>query len=84
MFKNLDHINIIVSDVAEAKEFFVDLGFKIDDEADLQGEWISSVVGLKSVEARYVKLSLPGSSTGGLIHRSSAMSESYLSRSILP
>jgi len=63
MFSNLDHVNIVVSSLVEATGFFVDCGFTLEDEADLEGGWISAIVGLESVRARYAKLSLPGGST---------------------
>lgn len=52
----LDHINIVVRDLETARAFFDLFGFKVRDEAALSGEWISRVVGLESVEARYLQL----------------------------
>ena len=63
MFLNLDHISIVVSNLAETRDFFVNFGFALEDEADLEGDWISAIVGLDNVRARYAKLSLPGSHT---------------------
>ena len=60
MIVNLDHVNIVVRDLAEATEFFLALGFALEDQADLDGDWISSIVGLENVRARYAKLALPG------------------------
>jgi catechol 2,3-dioxygenase-like lactoylglutathione lyase family enzyme len=61
--KKLDHINIVVSNLEEAKAFFLKFGFQVEDEATLQGEWISNVVGLNNAHARYIKLASPGSDT---------------------
>jgi catechol 2,3-dioxygenase-like lactoylglutathione lyase family enzyme len=61
MIKRLDHLNIVVSDLQRASAFFTLLGFRSSDPAALSGEWISSIVGLKDVQARYVILSHPGS-----------------------
>ena len=58
MFSKLDHISIVVSSLAETKGFFIDCGFVLEDEADLEGDWISAIVGLENVRARYAKLSL--------------------------
>lgn len=52
----LDHINIVVRDIEAAKSFFEHFGYTVADEADLQGEWISRVVGLDRVEAHYAQL----------------------------
>ncbi|KHE93139.1 putative lyase [Candidatus Brocadiaceae bacterium S225] len=63
MLKNINHVNIVVSNLDETKAFFILLGFEVGDEAELSGEWISSIVGLPDVEARYVTLSLPNTET---------------------
>ncbi|RZW26328.1 MAG: VOC family protein [Desulfobulbaceae bacterium] len=58
--ERIDHINIVVKDLDEVKDFFLSLGFTQEDESRLEGDWISETVGLKDVAARYVKLTLPG------------------------
>ena len=63
MLKKINHVNIVVSNLDEAKAFFIQLGFEVGDESELSGEWISSIVGLPDVKARYVTLSLPGTET---------------------
>jgi len=50
-----------VRDLDGVTDFFVKLGFEIEDRAALSGEWISEIVGLEHVLAVYVKLSFPGS-----------------------
>lgn len=59
MLQAIDHINIVVEDLEKAKEFFLELGFLLEHEDELKGEWISRVVGLPNVSARYAKLVLP-------------------------
>ncbi len=69
LLERIDHINIVVKDLAAATRFFVSLGFRQNDQSRLHGEWISKTVGLDEVDATYVKLSLPGDSTSlELIH----------------
>jgi len=63
MLKKINHINVVVSDLDEAKSFFVKLGFTVGDESELSGEWISSIVALPNVRARYVTLKLQGTET---------------------
>ena len=63
MLKNINHVNIVVSKLEETKAFFIQLGFEIGDASGLSGEWISSIVALPDVEARYVTLSLPNTET---------------------
>ena len=61
MLKKIDHVNIVVSDLEAAMDFFHQLGFTIEHQGDLQGEWISSIVNLPDVIASYVQLALPNS-----------------------
>ncbi|MBW1931169.1 MAG: VOC family protein [Deltaproteobacteria bacterium] len=61
MIEGLDHINIVVSDLERAKRFFEMFGFTEIDASELRGEWISTIVKLKGVVARYVALALPAS-----------------------
>jgi catechol 2,3-dioxygenase-like lactoylglutathione lyase family enzyme len=63
MLKKINHINMVVSNLDEAKSFFIQLGFIIGDESELSGEWISSIVDLPNVVARYATLKLPGTET---------------------
>ncbi len=60
MIHGLDHINIVVSDLDRARRFFELFGFKTLDASALSGEWISRIVQLEDVAARYVRLELPG------------------------
>ncbi len=63
MLKKINHINMVVSNLDEAKSFFIQLGFTVGDESELSGEWISSIVGLPNVRARYATLKLPDTET---------------------
>ena len=63
MLTSIDHINIVVRDLQPAKEFFLDLGFVLQAEKDLEGSWIDDVVGLTNVRATFCALALPGDTT---------------------
>jgi catechol 2,3-dioxygenase-like lactoylglutathione lyase family enzyme len=63
MIKKLDHINIVVSDLQKAKDFFLKLGFKEEISSRISGERFSVVTGLPKFDAEFVGLSLPGSAT---------------------
>ena len=63
MIERLDHINIVVSDLEKARDFLSLFGFRECSFSELSGDWISLIVGLEDVRARYVALSLPGSNT---------------------
>ena len=58
MLKKIDHINVVVNDLARARDFFCKLGFVVTHTGDLEGEWISAIVGLADVRASYVQLAL--------------------------
>ena len=76
MLKKINHINMVVSNLDESKSFFIQLGFTVGDESELSGEWISSIVALPNVRARYVTLKLPGTETNlELIEYTSPSSE---------
>ncbi len=61
LLSTIDHLNIVVHDLDQVADFFVLLGFEIEDRAELSGAWISKIVGLENVQAEYVKLHLPDS-----------------------
>ncbi len=61
--KYIDHINIVVDDLDAVREFFIKLGFIERDSSELKGEWISRIVGLEGVHAKYSMLSLPEGQT---------------------
>ncbi len=63
MINKLDHINIVVSNLREAQDFFLNLGFKEVSSSRISGERFSLVSGLPDFDAEFVGLSLPGSAT---------------------
>jgi glyoxylase I family protein len=53
MIRAIDHINIVVADLARSVRFYTEvLGFTQTKEASLEGEWIDRIVGLRGVKAR--------------------------------
>ncbi|CAN5180936.1 hypothetical protein BH09PAT2_BH09PAT2_09400 [soil metagenome] len=63
MIQSIDHINIVVSDLEEAKKFFLDLSFELISEDNLEGKWINKVVKLDNVRARYCAFKIGESQT---------------------
>jgi catechol 2,3-dioxygenase-like lactoylglutathione lyase family enzyme len=63
MINKLDHINIVVSNLREAQDFFLNLGFKEVISSRISGERFSIISGLPDFDAKFVGLSLPGSAT---------------------
>jgi catechol 2,3-dioxygenase-like lactoylglutathione lyase family enzyme len=45
----MDHVGIVVDDLAAAKEFFATLGLELQGEAAIEGEVVDRVVGLDGV-----------------------------------
>jgi catechol 2,3-dioxygenase-like lactoylglutathione lyase family enzyme len=51
----IDHVGIVVNDLAAAKAFFLDFGL----EGIVEGEWVDNVVGLDDVKASIAMLRTP-------------------------
>jgi len=48
--QRMDHVGIVVDDLAVATAFFVELGLELQGEGSVEGEWVDRVVGLARVE----------------------------------
>jgi catechol 2,3-dioxygenase-like lactoylglutathione lyase family enzyme len=57
--RHIDHIGINVENLTAAKQFFTDLGFKVQGEAVMQGDLVERVTGLKNVNDNLVMLEAP-------------------------
>ena len=55
----IDHVGIIVKDLAAVKAFFLDFGLELQGEGELEGEWLDKIVGLNNVKDAYVMLRTP-------------------------
>lgn len=55
----IDHVGIIVKDLAGAKAFFLDFGLELQGEGELEGEWLDKIVGLNNVKDAYAMLRMP-------------------------
>ena len=47
----LDHVGVVVEDLAAAVAFFVELGLELEGEATVEGGWVDQLVGLDGVRA---------------------------------
>ena len=64
MINKIDHINISVTNLEKSKEFYINLlGFQLDVEGKLKGDWMDRTVGLKNVSAKFAKLIIPNTET---------------------
>ena len=55
----MEHIGIVVDDLAAATKFFVELGLEVQGEAPVEGRWVDRVVGLNGVRADIAMLQTP-------------------------
>lgn len=57
--QRMDHVGIVVEDLAAAKAFFVELGLKLQGEASVEGGWVDRVVGLEGVRSEIAMMETP-------------------------
>jgi catechol 2,3-dioxygenase-like lactoylglutathione lyase family enzyme len=59
MIQRMDHIGIVVDDLAAAIEFFAELGLVLEGEAAVAGGLVDRVVGLEGVRAEIAMMQAP-------------------------
>lgn len=57
--RRMDHVGVIVDDLADAVAFFVELGLELHGETTVGGDWVDRIVGLDGVQAQIVMLCTP-------------------------
>jgi catechol 2,3-dioxygenase-like lactoylglutathione lyase family enzyme len=57
--QRLEHIGIVVDDLAAATAFFVELGLELEGEASVEGDSVDRINGLNGVRADIVMLRTP-------------------------
>lgn len=57
--QRMDHVGVVVDDLAAATAFFVELGLKLQGEAPVEGGWVDRVVGLEGVRAEIAMMETP-------------------------
>ena len=57
--KRLDHISVVVDDLAAAKAFFTALGMTVVGEAPIEGPWVDRVNGIKDIKVDIVMMRTP-------------------------
>lgn len=58
----MDHVGIVVDDLAAAIEFFVELGLELQGERTVEGRWVDRIVALDGVRADIAMLQTPDGS----------------------
>jgi catechol 2,3-dioxygenase-like lactoylglutathione lyase family enzyme len=57
--QRIDHVGIVVEDLADAVAFFVELGLELQGQAPVEGDWVDRIVGLDGVRAQIAMLATP-------------------------
>ena len=57
--QRMEHVGIVVDDLAAATAFFVELGLKLLGEGPVEGGWVDRVVGLEGVRAEIAMMETP-------------------------
>jgi catechol 2,3-dioxygenase-like lactoylglutathione lyase family enzyme len=57
--KRLDHVSVVVDDLAAAIAFFTALGMTLEGEAPVEGPWVDRVNGLEGVQVNIVMMRTP-------------------------
>jgi catechol 2,3-dioxygenase-like lactoylglutathione lyase family enzyme len=55
----MDHVGIVVDDLAAATEFFAELGLVPQGEGAVEGRWVDRVVGLDGVQVDFSMMEAP-------------------------
>jgi catechol 2,3-dioxygenase-like lactoylglutathione lyase family enzyme len=57
--KRLDHVSVVVDDLAAAITFFTALGMTLDGEARIEGPWVDRINSLEGVQVDIVMMRTP-------------------------
>jgi catechol 2,3-dioxygenase-like lactoylglutathione lyase family enzyme len=57
--ERMEHVGIVVDDLAAATAFFAELGLEQQGEASVEGAWVDRVVGLEGVRSEIVMMETP-------------------------
>jgi catechol 2,3-dioxygenase-like lactoylglutathione lyase family enzyme len=57
--KRLDHVSVVVDDLASAIDFFTTLGMTREGEARVEGPWVDRINGIERVQVDIVMMTTP-------------------------
>lgn len=57
--QRMEHVGIVVEDLAAATAFFVELGLVLQGEGSVEGRWVDRIVGLEGVRADIAMMQTP-------------------------
>ena len=55
----MEHVGVVVDDLAAARAFFVELGLQLQGEGQVEGGWVDRIVGLEGVRADFAIMETP-------------------------
>ena len=55
----MDNVGIVVEDLKQAIEFFLELGLELEGETTVEGQWVDRVVGLDGVQSDIALMRTP-------------------------
>ena len=58
--QRMEHVGIVVDDLAAALGFFVELGLEVQGEMPVEGSWVDRIVGLEGIRVDIAMLETPG------------------------
>jgi catechol 2,3-dioxygenase-like lactoylglutathione lyase family enzyme len=59
MIERMDHVGIVVDDLAATTAFFVGLGLELEGEGSVEGHWVDRVIGLDDVRVDVAMVRTP-------------------------
>jgi len=59
MIKRMDHVGVVVDDLAAATAFFVELGLELEGEGSVEGGPVDRIVGLDGVRTEFAMVQVP-------------------------
>ena len=57
--KRMDHVSVVVEDLAPAIAFFTELGMELEGEAPIEGEWVDRINGIKGIKVNIAMMKTP-------------------------
>ena len=57
--RRMEHVGIVVDDLAAATAFFAELGLELQGEGSAEGDWVDRVVGLEGVRTDFAMMQTP-------------------------
>jgi catechol 2,3-dioxygenase-like lactoylglutathione lyase family enzyme len=57
--QRMEHVGIVVDDLAAATAFFVELGLELQGKGSAEGDWVDRVVGLEDVRVKTAMVETP-------------------------